>query len=101
MVIQKIRTFVFYVGIVISLSALMVSAPIKDKKVASWYGGKFHGRTMANGKVYNMHQFTAAHKTLPFDTCLFVAFKTKSVYVRITDRGPYVEGREIDLSMGA
>jgi rare lipoprotein A len=68
---------------------------------ASWYGGKFHGRKTANGEVYDMYKYTAASKTLPFHTCLLVTLRNKSVYVRITDRGPYVEGREIDLSMGA
>jgi rare lipoprotein A (peptidoglycan hydrolase) len=68
---------------------------------ASWYGRPFHGRKTANGEVYDMYKYTAASKTLPFHTCLLVTLRNKSVYVRITDRGPYVEGREIDLSMGA
>nr|WP_127752718.1 MULTISPECIES: septal ring lytic transglycosylase RlpA family protein [unclassified Devosia] len=71
--------------------------------VASWYGPGFHGRTTANGEKYNMHQLTAAHKSLKFGTKVRVTNKKngKSVIVRINDRGPYVGSRIIDLSKGA
>ena len=70
---------------------------------ASWYGEKFHGRTTASGEPYDMYAFTAAHKTLPFHTIVRVTEPTtnKSVVVRITDRGPFSEGRVIDLSWAA
>jgi rare lipoprotein A len=66
---------------------------------ASWYGDYFHGRTAANGSVYNMYASTAAHKSLPFGTRLRVCYKTCEV-VMITDRGPYIPGRHLDLSKG-
>lgn len=70
---------------------------------ASWYGGKFHGRTTANGEKFNMNALTAAHKTLPFGTKVRVTNEAngKSVVVRINDRGPYAGRRIIDLSRAA
>lgn len=70
---------------------------------ASWYGGKFHGRTTANGERYNMHEMTAAHRSLPFGTKVRVTNPSngKAVTVRINDRGPFVGNRVIDLSRGA
>ena len=67
---------------------------------ASWYGPRFHGRLTANGEVYDQMGLTAAHKSIPFGTLLRLtnpASKT-SVIVRINDRGPYIPGRQIDLS---
>jgi rare lipoprotein A len=71
--------------------------------VASWYGHPYHGRRAANGEIYDMEKLTAAHRTLPFDTWLRVVNlgNGKSVEVRITDRGPFIEGRIIDLSHAA
>ena len=68
--------------------------------LASWYGPGFHGRTTANGEVYNMHGISAAHKTLPFGTKLRVCYQG-CVDLRINDRGPYIGARELDLSYGA
>lgn len=70
---------------------------------ASWYGPKFHGKYTANGEVYDQMALTAAHKYLSFGTLLKVTNPKngKSVIVRINDRGPYIEGRELDLSKGA
>lgn len=70
---------------------------------ASWYGVPFHGRRASNGEVYDMHKLTAAHRTLPFDTVVRVTNlgNGKSTVVRITDRGPFVDNRIIDLSMAA
>jgi len=70
---------------------------------ASYYAHKFHGRKTANGEVYNMYGFTAAHRTLPFGTVLRVTnlANRKTVVVRINDRGPWVDERIIDLSYGA
>ena len=69
--------------------------------VASWYGSPYHGRKTASGEVYDMNRLTAAHRTLPFGTKVKVTYKDKSVVVEITDRGPFVEGRDIDLSRAA
>ena len=66
---------------------------------ASWYGDYFHGRRAADGSVYNMYASTAAHKSLPFGTRLRVCYKTCEV-VTITDRGPFIKGRDLDLSKG-
>lgn len=70
---------------------------------ASWYGFPFHGRLTANGEIYDMNTLTAAHKTLPFDSLVKVTnlANNESVIVRINDRGPYVHGRNIDLSYQA
>ncbi|MDD3627424.1 MAG: septal ring lytic transglycosylase RlpA family protein [bacterium] len=70
---------------------------------ASWYGEDFHGKKTANGEIYNMYAFTAAHKTLPFNTRVLVVNQNnkKKVIVRINDRGPYVGERIIDLSYAA
>lgn len=71
--------------------------------VASWYGGKFHGRKTANGERYDMNKLTAAHKSLPFGTRVKVTNRKngRSVIVRINDRGPYAGKRVIDLSRKA
>lgn len=70
---------------------------------ASWYGPGFHGRRTANGERFDQDGLTAAHKTLAFGTKVRVTNPAngKSVVVRINDRGPFVRGREIDLSKGA
>ncbi|MBB5416945.1 rare lipoprotein A [Paraburkholderia atlantica] len=70
---------------------------------ASWYGRFFHGRRTANGERYDMHAMTAAHRTLPLGSYVRVTnpANSRSVIVRINDRGPYARGRVIDLSMAA
>ena len=75
----------------------------KNSAVASYYADKYHGRKTSNGETFNMYDMTAAHKTLPFNTKVKVTNLSigKSVIVRINDRGPFVKGREIDLSKGA
>jgi len=74
-----------------------------EEGIASWYGVPFHGRRASNGEIYDMHKLTAAHRTLPFDTVVRVTNLSngKSTVVRITDRGPFVDNRIIDLSMAA
>jgi rare lipoprotein A len=71
--------------------------------IASWYGHPFHGRQTASGEIYNMYAMTAAHRTLPFGTQVRVhdLENGRDVQVRINDRGPFVEGRIIDLSFAA
>jgi rare lipoprotein A len=70
---------------------------------ASWYGIPFNGRRASNGEIYDMYKLTAAHRTLPFETVVRVTnlHNGKSTTVRITDRGPFVENRIIDLSLAA
>jgi rare lipoprotein A len=70
---------------------------------ASWYGVPFNGRHASNGEIYDMYKLTAAHRTLPFDTIVRVTNMNngKFAVVRITDRGPFVENRVIDLSFAA
>lgn len=74
-----------------------------ENGIASWYGGKFHGRKTSNGETYDMHAMTAAHKTLPMNTMLLIKNldNGKSTVVRINDRGPFVQGRIVDLSFKA
>jgi rare lipoprotein A len=71
--------------------------------LATWYGEPYHGRRAANGEVFDMEKLTAAHRTLAFDTWVRVTNldNGREVDVRITDRGPFVEGRIIDLSLAA
>ncbi|HET7784772.1 MAG TPA: septal ring lytic transglycosylase RlpA family protein [Myxococcales bacterium] len=70
---------------------------------ASWYGGSLRGHLTANGERFNPSALTAAHRTLPFGTCLHVenVENGRSVNVRVNDRGPYVSGRILDVSEGA
>ena len=80
-------------------------APIgaTETGIASWYGVPYDGRPSASGEIFDMQQMTAAHRSLPFQTWVEVTNLSngKQVDVRITDRGPFVRGRIIDLSMGA
>jgi rare lipoprotein A len=71
--------------------------------LASWYGHPYHGRPAANGEIYDMETMVAAHRTLPFDTWVRVydLDTDKTIEVRIIDRGPFVDGRIIDLSHAA
>jgi rare lipoprotein A len=69
-----------------------------DVVKASWYR---HGKVTANGERFDPNGLTAAHKKLPFGTILLLTYEGKTVTVRINDRGPYIKGREIDLSKGA
>lgn len=75
----------------------------RGKMVASWYGPRFHGRKTANGEIFDQEAFTAAHKKFRFGTLLRLTNPNneKSIIVRINDRGPYIKGRELDLSKAA
>ena len=80
------------------------AAPVfVETGLASWYGAPYHNRRGSNGEVYDMNAMTAAHRTLPLGSIVRVTnVKTgQSAIVRITDRGPFVEGRIIDLSLAA
>jgi rare lipoprotein A len=76
---------------------------MEEVGMASWYGAPHHGRRTASGEMYDMHQLTAAHKTLPFGTRLLVTNRdtSQSAEVRVNDRGPFVEGRILDVSYAA
>lgn len=69
----------------------------------SWYGKKFQGRKTASGEKFNMFSYTCAHKTLPFGTRILIENPKngKMVVVKVTDRGPYVKGRVLDLTRAA
>lgn len=85
--------------------AAEIPAPLGsiEEGLASWYGPPYHGRQAADGEIYDMEKMTAAHRTLPFQTWVRVTNRQNglTVEVRITDRGPFVEGRIIDLSKAA
>jgi len=74
-----------------------------EKGLASWYGEPYHGRRTASGEIYDMHEMTAAHRTLEFGTRVKVTRRDTgaAVKVRITDRGPFIKGRIVDLSYAA
>lgn len=71
-----------------------------EKMRASYYGAESGNRT-ANGERFNGSSLTAAHRTLPFGTKLRVTYRGKSVTVRVNDRGPFIRGRQLDLSQAA
>lgn len=97
------RKFVIFLLSAFFLSDAFCLELYKDKVVVSYYAEKFHGRKTANGERFNMYDMTCAHKTLPFNTIIRVTnyANGKSVDVRVNDRGPFVAGREVDLSKGA
>jgi rare lipoprotein A len=74
-----------------------------QKGVASWYGSEFHGRPTASGEIYNMYDYTCAHREYPFGTKLKVINlkNNKDVVCTVNDRGPFVQGRDIDLSFAS
>jgi len=76
---------------------------MKERGIASWYGDDFHGYETASGELFNMHAFTAAHRTLPLGTVARIVNVVNGTHVmiRINDRGPYVNGRVLDLSYAA
>ena len=79
------------------------SAGYREKGISSWYGKKFHGHRTSSGETYDMYAMTAAHKTLPLPTYVRVTHLNngRSVIVKVNDRGPFHQGRIIDLSYSA
>ncbi len=73
------------------------------QSLASWYGGRFHGKATASSEAFNKDMLCAAHKTLPLNTYLLVTNleNREQVIVRVNDRGPFIEGRDLDLSEAA
>lgn len=98
-------TLLLVVLFAVSCASPRVRMPTGGGQVgmASWYGPKFHGRQTASGEVFNMHQLSAAHRTLPLGSWVHVTNleNGQSIQVRINDRGPFVRGRIIDLSYAA
>ena len=94
-------------GAPLSLAILFLAGPgcagEGEQVRATWYGDELRGRRTASGEVFNPEGFTAAHRTLPFGTCLEVGNPRtgKSVAVRVNDRGPFTRGLSLDLSRGA
>jgi len=86
-----------------SYTPLLSHEGFVENGVASWYGKKFHGRKTSNGETYDMYAMTAAHKTLPLGVFVKVQNRDngREVVVRVNDRGPFVDGRIIDLSYAA
>jgi rare lipoprotein A len=76
---------------------------MKERGIASWYGDDFHGWVTASGEIYDMHMLTAAHRTLPLGTIVRVTnvVNGRHIVIRINDRGPYVNGRILDVSYAA
>jgi rare lipoprotein A len=96
---------IWVVGIFVlmMLSGIILQPGYDQIGIASWYGPGFHGNLTSNGETYDMHEMTAAHKTLPFNTLVRVIDLDTgdSIIVRINDRGPFIRGRIIDLSLAA
>ena len=82
------------------MTALHKVISLPPRMIASWYGEKFQGRLTASGEIFDLNKLTAAHKTLPLGTVvrLKVVSTGRSVVVRINDRGPWIKGRDFDLS---
>lgn len=98
-----------YMTLVWSVAAAAPNEPLPVVKEpaqsfqASWYGPQYHGHLTASGEVFDMNQLTAAHPALPFGTRLQITCPQngRSVLVRINDRGPFIAGRDLDLSLAA
>jgi rare lipoprotein A len=101
---SRVRRFAFSLCMLVLLSACSGKKVLELEGLASYYAEPYHGRRTANGEVFDTYQaMTAAHRTLPFNTVVRVENKTngKEVEVRINDRGPFINGRIIDLSLRA
>jgi len=84
-----------------TLKPAPAAAPVALQMVASWYGAHWTGRLTASGTRFHHMALTCAHKTLPFGTLLRIEHAGRHVIVQVTDRGPYIKGRDLDLSWGA
>ena len=89
--------------IILLLAFIFLTSFDNNIAKASYYGKKHHGRKTASGEIFDMNKLTAAHKKLKFGTLVKVTsiVTNKSVIVRINDRGPFIKGRDIDLSKSA
>jgi len=93
----------FYLSSCAPMPPPRIHPPEVDYVTASWYGPEFHGRPTSSGEIFNMYDMTAAHKEFPFGTKLRVTNlkNNKSVVVTVNDRGPFIYGRDLDLSYAA
>jgi|SRR5690606_12228940 len=102
---KSVFTFVLLIGFIAFGGAGLYNGGtwLSGSGKASWYGDQFHGKKTASGEKYDMHDFTAAHKTLPFGTKVKITNQRngKSVVVEVNDRGPFVKTRQFDLSKAA
>jgi rare lipoprotein A len=100
------KTTLKFVLVAGTTAVFMVAGPFggdaeAETVVGSWYGPGFEGSPTASGEPFRAEDYTAAHRSLPFGTELLVTYGGQQTVVRVTDRGPYVTGRDIDLSQGA
>jgi rare lipoprotein A len=100
-VLAKLSKLLWVVLLACAFVALGTDRAEAREVLASWYGLNFQGQPTASGEPYNAYGYTAAHKRLPFGTELVVSYGGRSVRVTVNDRGPYVAGRKLDLSLGA
>jgi rare lipoprotein A len=107
---KKIRWFILVVFSIFAVfscrpsrTILMPTAGYAETGLASWYGPEFHGKKTSSSEIFDMHDLTAAHRTLPFGTMVLVTNleNSQTVTVKINDRGPFVKDRIIDLSYAA
>jgi len=105
--INRTWVLLFACGLTVSACTVLpkgqadLDVSMKERGIASWYGEDFHGWLTANGETYDMEALTAAHRTLPLGTWVLVTNveNGQQVRVRINDRGPYLYGRVLDLSL--
>ena len=103
MLVSKLKGF-FGVAAIAGMSILAPSPSLAASCAgASFYGvgDSYHGQTTASGERFNTYALTAAHRSLPFGTRLRVTHGGRSVVIRVNDRGPFVAGRDLDLSYAA
>lgn len=84
-----------------SLLLYAVTVLTSNSAVVSWYGPGFEGNLTASGTVFDSKELIVAHRDLAFGTKVLFKYEDRYVFTTVTDRGPYVEGREFDLSQGA
>lgn len=96
-------SFLLVAGLCACSTARQEVTPESSYVVASWYGPDFHGRPTSSGEIFNMYSMTCAHRAYPFGTILKVTntANKKTVECIVNDRGPFVEGRDLDLSYAA
>jgi rare lipoprotein A len=100
----KIAEWAVGVALIAALPLIVVGKVVGDKHglvTASWYGEKYRGKPTASGELFDPDKLTAAHRRLPFGTRVKCTLGSRFVIVTITDRGPFVKGRTIDLSRRA
>ena len=99
-----IMEFAVLIALIAAIPLIVVGKVVGDRTglvTASWYGERYRGKPTASGELFDPDKLTAAHRRLPFGTKVRCQLGKKFVVVTITDRGPFVKGREIDLSRAA